>query len=55
MATGKQKNEPFGIQDFPRIKKILKFLRPEVYNIETTENFSVCSVVPFLPLFSKNF
>jgi hypothetical protein len=49
--SGNKKNKTIGIQELPKIKH-KEFLSSRFYNIETTENFSVTSVVPYLPLFS---
>jgi hypothetical protein len=51
---GNNKNEKFGIQELPKItnKKFLISCVTDLYSIETTENTSVNSVVPYLILFS---
>ena len=48
---GNKKNKTIGIQKLPKIKH-KEFLSSRFYNIETTENFSVTSVVSYLPLSS---
>jgi len=44
---GNKKNKTIGIQELPKIKH-KEFLSSRFYNIETTEFYSVLSVVPSL-------